>query len=318
MALSMGALADVSPIVMPLLAAKLVTFSFGHLNSDDLNKGIHPFTVGYRTPTKADHVRAQAQQHAMLMEGAAPRLADVIQLASTDKVRLPTTCLQAGITLESYKVLLQACLGTDHPLTTEYSNFVRTWPQFAPKFELQMAAQPLTPVLVIRWVQLRLNVWFNEQAASPLCLVTPDLQKLYRDFRLEVPWQPSMPPAYLVHPRPVTAAAAASASTRPATLAASTPAAAIRIQTSVLDECQKAELLPWKEVPGNLRLYLRPPDGPPVPAPKNDMGAEHCLAWQVRGRYNSACTLKGDHKTPNAGELTRLIMWCIRVFPAPA
>jgi hypothetical protein len=61
MALSMGASADVSPIMIPSLAAKLVTFSFGHPNSNDLNEGIHPFTVGYRTPTKADHARAQAQ-----------------------------------------------------------------------------------------------------------------------------------------------------------------------------------------------------------------------------------------------------------------
>jgi hypothetical protein len=110
MALSMGALANVSPIATPLLVAKLVTFRFGHPNSDDL--------------TEADHARAQAQQHAMLMEGAAPCLVDIIQLASTDKVRLPTMCLQAGITLESYKVLLQACLGAEHLLTTEYSNFI--------------------------------------------------------------------------------------------------------------------------------------------------------------------------------------------------
>jgi hypothetical protein len=254
----------------------------------------------------------------MLMGGAAPRLADVIQLASTDKARLPTTCLQAGITLESYRVLLQACLGVEHPLTAEYSNFVRTWPQFAPKFELQMGTQPLMPALVIRWVQLRLNVWFNEQAASPLCLVTPDLQQLYRDFRLEVPWQPSLPTAYLVQTRSATAAAVAPAAMRPAAVTASTPAAAARTQTAVVNERQKAELLPWKEVPGNLRLYLRPPNGPPVPAPKNDVGAEHCLAWQVRGRCNSACTRKGDHKTPNAGELSRLVAWCSRVFPAPA
>ena len=103
-----------------------------------------------------------------------------------------------------------------------------------------MAAQPLTPALVIRWVQLRLNIMFNEQAASPLCLVTPDLQQLYRDFRLEVPWPPSLPTAYLVQPRSTTAAAVAPAATRPAAVTASTPSAAARTQTAVVNERQKA------------------------------------------------------------------------------
>jgi hypothetical protein len=312
----MGAPADVSPIVTPSLASKLVTFSFGHPNSDDLNEGIHPFTVGYRSPAEADHARAQAQQHAMLMEGAAPRLADVIQLASTDKARLPTTCLQAGITLESYRILLQACLGAEHPLTIEYGNFVRTWPQFAPKFEHQMSTQPLTPVLVIRWVQLRLNFWFTEQAASPLCLETPDLQQLYRDFKLEVPWQPSMPHAYLVQPRPTPAPAGAPATARTATAAAAAAAATTtpRTQTLVINERQQTAFLPWKEVPGTLRQYLRNPDGTAVPTLRSDAGTEHCLSWHIRGRCNTGCACKADHKAPNAGEVTRLTAWCGRVL----
>jgi hypothetical protein len=316
-ALLMGVAADSAPIVTPSLAAKLVTFNFGHPNSDDLNEGIHPFTVGYRSPTEADHARAQAQQHAMLMEGAAPRLADVIQLASTDKVRLPTTCLQAGITLESYRVLLQACLGADHPLTLEYSTFVRTWPQFAPKFEHQMSSQPLTPVLVIRWVQLRLNVWFTEQAASPLALVTPDLQRLYRDFRLEVPWQPSIPAAFTVRPRPV-ASTPAGAPTAPRQAATLSTSAATPAQAFVANPSQKPELLPWKDLPGTLRQYLRPPGGTPVPPPKNDAGGEHCLSWHLRGKCNTGCSRAGDHKTPNTGEVTRLVAWCGRVFPTVA
>jgi hypothetical protein len=260
----MGVAADVTPIVTPSLAAKLVTFSFGHPNSDDLNEGIHPFTVGYQSPVEADHARAQAQQHAMLMEGAAPRLADVVQLASTNTVRMLTTCLQAGITLESYKVLLQACLGGDHPLTVEYSGFVRTWPQFATKFEIQMAEHPLTPVLVIRWVQLRLNVWFSEQAASPLDLAVPDLQRLYRDFKLDVPWHPSIPAAYITRPRPTTTVTPP-ATTRPATAtAASATATPARAQEFVHNEHAKAKLLPWKEMPATLRQYLRPPQHGPL------------------------------------------------------
>jgi hypothetical protein len=123
-----------------------------------------------------------------------------------------------------------------------------------------MATQPLTPVLVIRWVQLRLNIWFTEQAASPLCLETPDLQWLYRDFRLEVPWQPSIPEAYLVRPRPAASApAAASVASRPAAPASTTTSAASRApQAFLANEHQKAELLPWKDMPGQPAPALTP------------------------------------------------------------
>jgi len=144
-----------------------------------------------------------------------------------------------------------------------------------------MSSQPLTPVLVIRWVQLRLNVWFTEQAASPLALVTPDLQRLYRDFRLEVPWQPSIPAAFTVRPRPV-ASTPAGAPTAPRQAATLSTSAATPAQAFVANPSQKPELLPWKDLPGTLHQYLRPPGGTPVPPPKNYAGGANAIQVVVQ------------------------------------
>jgi hypothetical protein len=94
--------------------AKIAAVSFGHANSDELEQGINPFTVGYRNQDETTEARTQATQHAMLMDGAAPRLADVITLAASEKVRMPRTCIQVSITLDNYRVVLHTCFGPDH------------------------------------------------------------------------------------------------------------------------------------------------------------------------------------------------------------
>ena len=115
-AATLGLAPDLAPIITPALVSKITAFQFGHTNGDELEYGIHPFTVGYRNPTEATHARLQVTQHAMLLDGATPRLEDVVTLAASEKVRMPQTCLQVSITLDAYRVILHACFGAAHRL----------------------------------------------------------------------------------------------------------------------------------------------------------------------------------------------------------
>jgi len=196
-AAALGLAPDLAPIITPALTGKITAFAFGHSNSDELEYGIHPFTVGYRNADETTTARSQVTKHAMLMDGAAPRLEDVVTLAATEKVRMPRTCLQVSITLDAYRVILHTCLGEAHRLTIEFDAFTASWKARAAQFEAQLVHHPLTPLYVVRWVQLRLNMWFQDQGRLSVQVSPPDLQELFQDFRLDNPWHPRIPAAYV-------------------------------------------------------------------------------------------------------------------------
>jgi hypothetical protein len=156
--LTLGISPDNAPYVMQSLTSKIVSFGFGHPDCEDLEQGIYPFTMGYRTLAKLTLARQQSRQHAMLLDGAVPRLTNLVTLQSSDKVRLPSTCLQVSIALDNYRVLLHTFLGPVHCLTYEFDCFAATWKAKSAQLEQQMGEYPLTPIYVVRWVQLRLNV----------------------------------------------------------------------------------------------------------------------------------------------------------------
>jgi hypothetical protein len=76
MVLTLGISSDMAPFIMPsALTMKIISFTFGHLDSDDLEQeGIHPFTVGYHTLAKANLARQLSRQPERLPDGVAPRL----------------------------------------------------------------------------------------------------------------------------------------------------------------------------------------------------------------------------------------------------
>jgi hypothetical protein len=316
-AAALGLAPEQAPIITPGLAGKITAFAFGHSNSEELEYGIHPFTVGYRNADEATAARIQVTQHTMLMDGAAPRLEDVVTLAATEKVRMPRTCLQVGITLDAYRVLLHTCFGPAHRLTAEFDAFTASWKARAAQFEAQLAEHPLIPVYVVRWVQLPLNLWFQDQGRLPEQVAAPDLQELYRDFRLDNPWRPGIPPAYVTHPvvppgvgpRPAPTAArpTAGTATAPVRSAPSTPA---RESEYIRNESPEPTLEPWRTIRGRLRDVLTPVGLPPVPSPRTDAGADMCLSYHLRLGCNTQCRRSADHRRHTAAETARLVVWC--------
>ena len=329
MVLTLGISPDTAPYVTPSLTSKIVSFAFGHPDCEDLEQGIHPFTVGYRTQAESNLARQQSRQHALLLDGAAPRLTDLVTLQSSDKVRLPSTCLQVSIPLDNYRVLLQTFFGPIHRLTYEFDRFTATWKAKSAQFEQQMGEYPLTPIYVVRWVQLRLNVWFQNQARTNDATDAPDLQELFRKFDLQDSWHPRVPAAYLLRPlatpapaptlpRPVLPAPSGGPPAVPLPGGRGPPAVPQPRGDRATNTNYLPAFLPWKTVPGQLRTYLRPPGGTEVQPPRNDAGAEMCITWHIRGHCNTLCGRCADHKTPSAPEITRLVAWCHSHFPAIA
>jgi hypothetical protein len=256
------------------------------------------------------------------MDGAAPRLANVITLAASEKVRMPRTCIQVSITLDNYRVVLHTCFGPDHRLTAEFDYFTASWKARAAQFETSMGGEPLIPLYVVRWVQLRLNMWFQDQARLPVQVSVPDLQELFQDYRLENPWYPRIPAAYVTRSA-VQATTIAPVPGRMPTTPTPAPAAAGGVRgsgtsTMVRNESPNAALLPWKATPGRLRDILRPAGQPAVTIPRNDAGLEMCVAWHVRHMCSSQCSRQRDHKAHSTRERARILAWCRATLPPSA
>jgi hypothetical protein len=82
--------------------------------------------------------------------------------------------------------------GEAHRLTIEFDAFTASWKARAAQFEAQLVHHPLTPLYVVQWVQLRLNMWFQDQGRLSVQVSPLDLQELFQDFRLDNPWHPRM------------------------------------------------------------------------------------------------------------------------------
>jgi hypothetical protein len=165
-------------------------------------------------------------------------------------------------------------------------------------------------------------MWFQDQAHLPVQVSVPDLQELFQDYRLENPWYPRIPAAYVTRSA-VQATTIAPVPGRMPTTPTPAPAAAggargSGTSTMVRNESPNAALLPWKATPGRLRDILRPAGQPAVTITRNDAGLEMCVAWHVRHMCSSQCSRQRDHKAHSTGERARILAWCRGTLPPSA
>lgn len=60
----------------------------------------------------------------------------------------------------------------------------------------------LFPVLMVRWVQLRVSLWFAQQVTTNANVVPPDFVQLLLDIQLQTIWEPYIPDWYIGAPLP--------------------------------------------------------------------------------------------------------------------
>jgi hypothetical protein len=194
MALSLGLYGVHIPIT-PDLVAKIRSVALEMSNEEDLTTGIHPFTFAYMDTSEIAETYALAEQYKMLHDDkGAPTLQDAIVLATPGRVKLPKSLSEAHIYFQNFRVALHVLMGNNHVLTKAYDNFWRRWSTSQQYLLNVFTQQPgMFPTLAVRWVQLRVSLWFAQQASDNSPLEAPNFAELLNQIRLHMPWEPTLP-----------------------------------------------------------------------------------------------------------------------------
>jgi hypothetical protein len=194
MAQSLGLFGVHIPIT-PDVVAKIRSIALEMSNEEDLTTGIHPFTFAYLDSSEIAEAYAIAEQYKMLHDDkGTPTLQDAIVLATPSRVKLPKSPSEAHIYFQNFRVALHVLLGGTHAFTQAYDAFWRRWSTSQQYLMSVHTQQPLMfPTLAVRWVQLRVSLWFAQQSMDNAALKPPNFVELLNLIRLHAPWEPTFP-----------------------------------------------------------------------------------------------------------------------------
>ena len=96
-------------------------------------------------------------------------------------------------------MLLHTLLGDHHPLVQGYYQFICRWDGHL--FELEAEGfDPLAPAKLVRWVQIRITLWFQRQYRTSESLPPPSFLDLFDLIQEMREWKPPIPHRYLAFP----------------------------------------------------------------------------------------------------------------------
>jgi hypothetical protein len=293
-----------APLVTPTLARKLASLQFHHRDLDNLDEGIHPFTVGTRNKVEQSALSQAILQYDQVMEGgAAAQLRDLQVLSEKDKASLPRTILQARTTLQNFQVLLQAMLTVDHPLVVNYGRFMRRLGQNLAN--LEDLCTPNMPAQVVRYVQIRVSNWFTTQEESTALVLAPEFTELLDKIQnRDTTWVPTLPGTTPTLPARSNAnppARSPATETDPRT----DVGRGTRVNNTTYDDAfsqYKSQGIPLKQAREKATAA-----GKPVPQGVN---GEMCLCYHILGFCWTNCNRNAGHKKLPATDKTSLLEWC--------
>jgi hypothetical protein len=332
-ALSLGLHGAHIPIT-PDVVAKIRSVALEMSNEEDLTTGIHPFTFAYMDTSEIAEAYATAEQYKMLHDDkGAPTLQDAILLATPGRVKLPRSLSEAHIYFQNFRVALHVLMGSNHVLTRAYDNFWRRW-STSQQYLLNVCMQQpgMLPMLAVRWVQLRILLWFAQQASDNGPLEAPKFVELLNQIRLHMPWEPTLPshfyntkttPSQTTNQSPANGTALGTAAvvlSPPSTGANHMPGGSdtpptIQSQGSIVCKATPANSALQKFVDMNLRVrdVIRRA-GAANRVPNNNNGIEMCLAYHLKGVCNSNCAWHQDHQEHQPAEEQAMIRWCEQYY----
>jgi hypothetical protein len=316
-----------APLITPTLATRITDLQFAPHDFDNLDDGVLLFSVASRNLADADAARLNAQHYDQMLEGSlGATLPNLIQFRETDRVSLPTTIAHVSVTLKQYRVLLHMLFTNTHPLTIEFDSFCTVWSLNEPLLsELSDPSQPI-PALILRWLQLRLALWFSTQAHTEQVLPVPNLVELIQRIRLQEPWYPTIPARYLprrtppvpppaarfprVGPDPLIPVPVNPAPVNPA-LAAPGPRGRVP-QNIIRNDTYDNRFAPFRALSIAISEVFRANRN--VPPPLNDQEAAMCLSYHIRGSCYDICQRALDHRLQTPDEALRLHTWCVPCY----
>lgn len=326
------------------LATKVTELSWHSAIPDDFSCGINLFAVGSLDNEAVEFQRQQNRQADLLTanEGTAS-LEDLVEVCTPKgDVAIPRSLAQLRYLVQRTYALWSVLLGAHHPLAVRYRAFQHQLTRREKFLESVEPSDPtqryLVPALIGRWLQLRTNLWLQDQAKSAAPIPPPDLNTLFDQMMLLERWEPRFPSRYLVatappnppsttggeiaqsNPTPplVPGGAAPGNNPRMTTTATSSTALTTKKSTTLRSTTYNEAFQKFKAMgikTAALRDHLREQK---VPMPKNKGGQEVCLAWHVIGMCNTACKRSATHTPKSEEEDQALLDWCEKHYTLSA
>jgi hypothetical protein len=307
-----------APIATPELTKKVTMANFTQEDPDDLSLGVHPFITGYRTTAERTILHSHIGAYDTLLSGTGAGLSDIFKIKESEKVSLPLSILQTTYSLKSCKVLLYCLLAEGHPLVLEIDKFMRLWDSHLMDLEAE-CTDPLAPAKFLRWVQIRLCLWFKNQYNSSERQSVPNLCALFPMIQEMRQWKPPLPTRYLAPAAPAPSSRAPAPSA-PSRSSAPAPAPALPGPASSAPGQNRERITSptyrsddysrFKDLGISMRTIRDTSRAAGKPVPHSDTGTEMCLSYHVLGFCWHNCTRAEDHRVHTVPETTRLKEWC--------
>ena len=312
-----------APIATPELTKKLTTANLTHDDPDDFTQGVQPFITGFRTVAERNQLNTHIGAYDTLVSGTGAGLQDIFKIKESEKISLPTSILQATYSLKSFKVLLHTLLGDHHSLVQSYHQFICRWDGHLMELEAE-GIDPLAPAKLVRWVQIRVTLWFQRQYRTSESLPPPNFLDLF-DFIQEMrEWKPPLPQRYLASPSvsSYSASSVAVVNSKASSGATGAQGAALtgggvpstgtgagreRVTSSNYLE---GDFATFKNSGLSMRVIREAAIAANKPVPTNNKGTEMCLSYHVLGFCWNNCHRAEDHRAHTASENTKLKAWC--------
>lgn len=293
------------------MVTKLVSLSFAGANQDDLSLGVNPFLFGLPTPEQSTQVAQQRALYAHIHGGgAAPSLADTIALEAPDDVRVATTIGMLQHTLDAFRVVMAAMLGSAHEVVVYLNGARRAMDVCAGQLAVQAAGHPTLPTLLQRYIQVEVHHWFLAQERSMGPAPFTAQQVIYEAAKGNMySWRYELPAALTPRlPGP------AGPPTNPPTGALPPPARptpAAGANQIVRNEHYDTRFDTLRNRPNvSSREVKRRCADAGIALPQDDGGATRCLPFHIKGQCNSNCGCASDHHNRHTEEAqARLLEW---------
>ena len=209
--------------------------------------------------------------------------------------------------LERSQVWFATLLGYNHRLVLAHQDFLELWREN--EVEIERIVPSMTqyrlyvPTLMVRWFQLRVVRWMDQQWLSSRKYQMFDVEKLFDRIEYQEPWEPRLPWEYeeqLNHsgPKKGGPGGGGGGGKDPNNVPVSNPG------------WKSALFSSYKAVSRSIRNVLKSAkEDPPPPCPF-DAKVEMCLAYHVKGQCNGACKRAADHRPHTDEQDAKLVAWC--------
>jgi hypothetical protein len=327
--------------ITPDVATKIINLQWRMTDPEDLSTGVHPFAVAYQSEAKVAADYQKISQYDIIQDGGGHATAEEagnLIAASDTKVGQIRAVNHSTATLQQWRILTHALLGSNHPEVNNFEQFM-SWYLTASYINFDNKIRPhedslrfMGPALLVRWVQLRWSMFCDRQWISMVLVPPSDYMALSASISLQERWHPQIPARYVARfqpaPPPVPVRAMGLQPSAPPyipPIAAAQPrgdkTSATGVPDAVVQNLQyNTAYDAFKNVNARTRAVLKNNEAR-LALPKFQVdGSEvpFCPAFHVKGMCNARCGRAADHRAHTEEEDELGIQWCTTHWPSTA